>query len=178
MSVPNPQAPVPILIIEDDRDAIVLIRRLLTKAGIDGPISSVRDGEAAITLLQSLAAGTAGVGVDRPRLMFLDLHMPRVNGFGVLKWIQESNAFPDCAVVVMSTSDLASDIEKAYRLGACAYLTKYPEVQHLARIYEEAAQHAEGFLARVHALPFVQRRPMDSWITPEMAPGDASGNPR
>ncbi len=79
-----------------------------------------------------------GVGVyaDRerypmPRMLIMDLRMPIVTGFDVLRWIKEH---PKCAViptVILTSSENPMDIQQSYELGANAYLVKPPSIRAL-----------------------------------------------
>ena len=67
-----------------------------------------------------------------PSVMFIDIKMPRVNGFEVLQWLKDHQ---DCKVIptmVFSSSEHPEDIERAYQLGANAYLVKPNSTEQLA----------------------------------------------
>src|SRR6185436_8265559 len=89
-------------------------------------VSHVSDGREAIRYLKG-----EGKCVDRekyplPNVILLDLKMPGMNGFEFLKWLRTES--PDhhrlLPVIVMSSSALAQDVERAYTLGISAYMTK------------------------------------------------------
>src|SRR5262245_50106645 len=67
-----------------------------------------------------------------PDVLSLDLHMPLVDGFEVLAWLKR-HPIPDLLVIVLSTSDLREDIQKAKTLGAHHYVTKQPTPDLTAR---------------------------------------------
>ena len=95
-----------------------------------GPASihlvAVEDGSKAILYLEG-----KGVYADRdtypiPDMILLDLKMPRINGFEFLEWLRSKGPEDHriIPVVVMSSSGLKEDIDRAYRLGANSYLVK------------------------------------------------------
>lgn len=113
-----------ILIVDDSNDDVEFAIRALSEAGVAGPFRSVTDGDEAIAYL-----GGHGDYADRerhpmPRLVLLDLKMPRVSGFDVLQWLRERPDLRRVVVVVVSSSMDGRDVGRAYDLGANAYVPK------------------------------------------------------
>jgi CheY-like chemotaxis protein len=114
----------PILLIEDDPNDQVLIRRAFTKAKLMNPLHMVDDGDAAVDYL----AGD-GQYADRqlhplPTLILLDLKLPRRSGLEVLEWLRAQPSCRRTPVVVLTSSEDSADIARAYDLGANSYLVK------------------------------------------------------
>lgn len=113
-----------ILLAEDDENDVLFMRRAMTKAEVKHPLHVVADGQEAIEYL----AGEGKYG-DRttyplPRLIILDLKMPRKSGMDVLRWMR-TNPFVECLpTLVLSSSANRRDVERGYRLGANAFLVK------------------------------------------------------
>lgn len=121
---------VKILWVEDDPDDVLLIGRAICKAGLEPPVL-VRDGGEAVAYLSG-----SGRYADRsvhpfPALVLLDLKLPRMSGFEVLQWIQEHDEISRVPVVMFTSSQERTDIDRAYRLGANAYLLKSVDHDHL-----------------------------------------------
>src|ERR1700712_4146196 len=119
-----------ILQVEDDPNDVFLLQHALQKAGVRNPFQVVNDGQEAINYLSG-----AGHFADRqkfpfPCLVLLDLKLPLVMGLDVLKWIRQQVEIP-LVVIVFSASAEDSDVAKAYRLGANAFLTKPSEASKL-----------------------------------------------
>jgi CheY-like chemotaxis protein len=118
MSSPNRNRNV--LLVEDSDDDAFFFERALKEAGVSaGPIRLI-DGGAAITYLERAAAKSKDL--SETHILFLDLKLPVLSGFEVLKWIRDHKV--SIEVLVLSGSSLDLDIESARRLGASAYLIK------------------------------------------------------
>lgn len=113
-----------ILLVEDDPNDIILIKRAFTKSNIENPIQVVEDGEEAIAYL----AGQGHYGnrerYPLPILILLDLKLPRTSGHEVLEWLRRQPGLKRLTVVVLTSSQQINDINRAYDLGANSYLVK------------------------------------------------------
>jgi CheY-like chemotaxis protein len=121
----------PILLVEDNDDDVIFMTRAFKNAEIAQPLQIVNDGQQAIDYLAGAEAFADRARFPLPRLVLLDLQLPRKNGLEVLKWIREQPALQTLPVLVVSTSRETSDIESAYRLGANCYLVKPSTVGEL-----------------------------------------------
>jgi CheY-like chemotaxis protein len=113
-----------ILIAEDNDDYVVLLRRSLQKGALLNPVFVVRDGEETIAYLKGEGKFADRYEYPLPTLLLLDLKMPGKNGFEVLEWIREQPGLRRLRIVVLTTSDSPQDIDKAYELGANAFMVK------------------------------------------------------
>ena len=78
----------PILLVEDNADEVVLLRRALKLAGSTAPVCIVQDGAEAIEYLSLQGIYTDRIQHPLPRLMVLHLQLPRISGLGVLQWLR------------------------------------------------------------------------------------------
>ena len=125
----------PILVVDDDDDAITLIKHALAKAGIRSQIDVMEDGAHAIAYLKArLTEGEHSF----PLLLFLDLKMPGTDGFQVLDWIRGQPRLRRMLTVVLSSSTNSRDVDKAYALGAKTYFGKYPVASDVRSIFQLA----------------------------------------
>jgi len=108
--------PARILVADDSRDDVFLLRQAFSEAGLAASIDHMLDGEQAIQYL--LKADPA------PDLILLDLKMPRMDGFGVLEWLRTQPRLGHLPAVVLSASIIQEDKNKAKALGAHAFFTK------------------------------------------------------
>jgi len=120
-----------ILVADDDDNDLLLLERAFQRANVASRFVAVRDGEEAIDYL----SGT-GRFADReknpwPAVMLLDLKMPMLDGFDVLTWWREHGPARDLPIVVMSSSNQESDVDRAMALGAAAYQVKSGDLQCL-----------------------------------------------
>src|SRR3954469_4693640 len=112
-----------VLLADDSHDDRVLLQRVLGKCERLRLLNPVLDGEQTIAYLNGDGEFADRKTYPFPDLLLLDLRMPRVDGFHVLRWLRD-NGFPNLLVVVFSGSDHYADISKAVGLGAHLYHTK------------------------------------------------------
>ncbi len=113
-----------VLLVEDDANEVFLMQRAFQKAGLKNPLPVARDGQEAIDYLSHQGQFNDTTRYPSPGLMLLDLKMPRKNGFEVLEWLRQQPGLKPLIVVVLSSSSLITDINRAYDLGANSYLVK------------------------------------------------------
>src|SRR6266566_3274226 len=114
MSQQNPKVQPVILIVEDREDDILLIQKAFQRAKIATARQIVRDGEEAIAYLSGSGKYSQRNEYPLPWLVLLDLKMPRVDGFEVLKWIRSQPELNRLVVVVLTSSDQIKDVNQAY----------------------------------------------------------------
>lgn len=112
-----------VLLADDNATDAELTIRALEIGGVKQQIIWVQDGEAALHYVFR-----KGVYAQRapgnPRLMLLDLHMPKIDGLDVLAQIKSDAAARSTPVVIMSSSDQESDMARSYALHANSYIVK------------------------------------------------------
>src|SRR2546426_9128732 len=120
------------MVVEDEPDEVFLLKQAFQRVGLKNPLLVLRDGQEAIDYL-SRPGAASGPGVP-PALMLLDLKMPRKTGFEVLEWLRRQPELKRIVVVIMSSSNLMSDVNRAYELGCNSYLLKPGNVDQLAEM--------------------------------------------
>jgi CheY-like chemotaxis protein len=113
-----------ILLVEDSDDDVVLIRRAFEKAFIPTPIQVVHNGEAALMYLKGEGIFSNRAEYPLPNIVLLDLKLPGMDGFAVLSWIRKQPGVQTLPVIVLTTSNRISDVNRAYRLGANSFFVK------------------------------------------------------
>src|SRR5215471_9754217 len=113
-----------IMVVEDNEDDIVLIRRAFERAYVINPLQVVRNGEEAIAYLKGIGKYANRPEYPLPDLVLLDLKMPGLDGFDVLRWIREQPGLQSLRVVVLTSSEQMRDVNLAYQLGANSFLVK------------------------------------------------------
>ena len=124
-----------VLLVEDDLNDIFLVKRAFRMAEINNPLQIVTDGEEAIRYLRGDGKYADRNAHPLPRLIVMDIKMPRKTGFEVLEWVKAGDRpLHRIPIVIVSSSDNPTDINRAYELGANAYMVKpmnFREVEHL-----------------------------------------------
>jgi two-component system response regulator len=116
--------PVDILLVEDSPDDIELTLRTLNKHLVTTRIEVVRDGAEALDYLLCTGPHAARSIELKPRLVLLDLKLPKVNGLEVLRKIKSDPRSRTIPVVVLTSSSEDRDIAEAYQLGVNSYIVK------------------------------------------------------
>jgi CheY-like chemotaxis protein len=124
-----------VLLVEDDLNDIFIVKRAFKMADIPTPLQVVTDGQEAIGYLRGEGKYQDRDAFPLPKLIVMDIRMPRRTGFEVLEWVKNgSRLLRRIPVVIVSSSQNPSDINRAYELGANAYMIKpmnFREVEHL-----------------------------------------------
>jgi two-component system, response regulator len=114
---------VEILLVEDSDADAELITRSLRKANLVNRLVRVRDGVEALEFVFR-----TGPFKDRsaghPRLILLDLKMPRMSGIDVLRRLKSDESSKHIPIVVLTSSAEAQDVQESYKLGVNSYLVK------------------------------------------------------
>ena len=129
-----------VLVVEDNEEDVLLLKRAFRKARLANPLSAVNNGEEAIKYLSGVGAYADRTLYPVPFLMLLDLRLPRFSGFEVLGWIRNQPAFNGLIIVVLTVSDSVQDMNKAYELGANSYLVKSDNFDELIAVVKRVGE--------------------------------------
>jgi len=119
-----------LLLVEDDPGDQLLIRQVIESSTVPVQCVTVSDGGEALDYL----SGSIGSDDTRPDLVLLDLNLPRISGWEVLRRIRKDDALCELPVVILSTSSWARDVRGAYRLGANSYVSKPVTFEEFERL--------------------------------------------
>lgn len=114
---------VTIIMIEDDPGHATLIEKNLRRAGISNRIIPIDNGRKAIEFFTSSGA-YANQKLPESMLILLDLNLPEVDGFEILKRLKSSPATNLIPIIILTTTDNPREIERAYELGCNIYVAK------------------------------------------------------
>ena len=123
-----------VLLVEDDLNDIFLVKRAFKKANLTNPLQIVTDGVEAVQYLIGEGKYADRRAYPLPQLIVMDLKMPRKTGLEVLEWLKKDSSLKRTPVVIVSSSNQAWDVNRAYELGANAYMVKpvdFHAVEHL-----------------------------------------------
>ena len=120
-----------ILLAKDNDDYTELFKRALNAARINASLDVVRDGQEAVDYLAGAEPYADREKHPFPKLLLLDLKMPRMDGFEVLSAVRQRLGFTRLPVVVLTHSDNPADVRRAYELGATSYFRKPDSLEGL-----------------------------------------------
>jgi two-component system response regulator len=125
-----------VLIVEDDPDDLELTLHTFGEARITNPIEVARDGEEALDYVfcRGLHAGREAVP---PRLILLDLKLPKVGGIEVLRSIKADPRTRSIPVVILTSSREERDLIEGYQLGANSYIQKPVDFAQFQKVIRE-----------------------------------------
>lgn len=128
---------VEILLVEDNPDDLELALRALTKAALTNRIQVARDGEEALQFIFCEGPHANRKIEEVPRLVLLDLKLPKVDGLEVLQRIKNDPQTRAIPVVVLTSSREQSDVIRSYNCGVNSYIVKPVNFDSFAKAVEE-----------------------------------------
>ena len=115
---------VDILLIDDNNDDAELVMRELKKFNMANNLLHLKDGEEALAFLFGTGNFKDRDNKKSPKLILMDIHMPKLNGIEVLEKIKADPMTRSIPVVMLTSSKEDPDIKKCYQLGANSYIVK------------------------------------------------------
>jgi CheY-like chemotaxis protein len=128
---------VEILLVEDTATDAELTIRALKKHALVNNLVWVKDGADALDFLFATGAYTDRASAHQPKVVLLDLRLPRVSGIEVLRRIKSDERTHSIPVVVLTSSKEDIDVEECYRLGVNSYITKPVAFDEFLRVVGE-----------------------------------------
>jgi two-component system, response regulator len=113
-----------ILMVEDDSNDVSVALRAFRRHGMEDSVKVMHDGAEAYEFL--LGEDNAVNGERRlvPKVIFLDLKMPKLDGLRLLRELRTHERTRDVPIVIVTSSDRESDVRESYRLGANSFVVK------------------------------------------------------
>jgi CheY-like chemotaxis protein len=128
------------LLFEDDDNDAFLLQRALKKANINNPVRRVTDGQEGIDYLSGVGQYADRSKFPFPRVVLLDLKMPRKGGMEVLEWMKSHPEFKVIPTIIFTASKEQQDVAMSYGLGANCFVTKpskFEDLEYLMHILHE-----------------------------------------
>lgn len=119
LSAKSPHQRVKILLVDDSEADVYLFQEAFRGLQSVHELEIARDGEEALQLLHAAAEDQL-----LPALILLDLNLPKLDGFEVLSAIRADSKLRSIPVIVLSSSSARSQVQRAYQMGANAYIVK------------------------------------------------------
>jgi len=146
MSEPFNPAPIEILLVDDNDDDVVLLEESFKDSRFVNLMQIVRDGEQALRYLRREGEYHSA---RTPGLVLLDINMPRMNGFEVLKVMRSDPQLKQIPVIMLTTSTRDEDIARSYDGGACSFVSKPVNFEKL----KEVIKHFTLYWTLVSVVP-------------------------
>lgn len=128
---------VEILLVEDNPNDVELTLRALKKNNITNRIHVVRDGAEALEFIFSTDKYKDRNINEHPKVILLDLNLPKVNGLEVLKRIKDDERTRSIPVVMMTSSREEQDLVKSYKLGVNSYIVKPVDFSQFTNVVKQ-----------------------------------------
>jgi CheY-like chemotaxis protein len=126
-----------ILFVEDSTDDAMLTIRALKKSGFANNLHHVKDGAEALDFIYCRGIYDMRSIKDKPKLILLDLKMPKVSGMEVLQKIKSDPDLRSIPIVILTSSKEDPDIQKCYALGANSYIAKPVESDNFFNVIKQ-----------------------------------------
>jgi CheY-like chemotaxis protein len=130
-----------VLLVEDDLNDIFLVKRAFKLTGLRVPLQIVTDGQEAISYLKGDGKYADRTAHPFPYLIVMDINMPRKSGFEVLEWVKRDSLLRRIPIVIVSSSDNPAEINRAYELGANAYMVKPMDFLAVEHLFQSITQY-------------------------------------
>ena len=140
-----------ILHVEDDPNDVVLVGLAFRKAGLGVNLQVVNDGEQAVQYLSGKGPYGDRHAFPIPALVLLDVKLPRRSGLEVLSWVRGCEELRRLPVVMLTSSNQAGDVNRAYDLMANSYLVKPSALEELVELVKKIT----GYWLELNVKPLI-----------------------
>jgi two-component system, response regulator len=133
--------PIEILLVEDNPDDAALTIRSLKKLNFANKLVHLEDGAEAIDFIFRLGKYQDRPLDNAPKVIFLDINMPKVSGLQVLEKLKSNDLTRAIPVVILTSSAEDPDIKRAYELGANSYIVKPVDFENFSKTVAELGMY-------------------------------------
>jgi CheY-like chemotaxis protein len=135
------EKPIEILLVEDNPNDLELTLRALRKANLTNNIQVARDGAEALDFLFCEGAYANRKLEDGPKVVLLDLKLPKIDGLEVLRRVKTDERTKSIPVVVLTSSKEQKDVVDSYHLGVNSYIVKPVNFEGFANAVQEIGMY-------------------------------------
>lgn len=132
---------VEILLVEDNPADAELILMVLAETNLDAHVHVAHDGVDALDFLFRRNGYAELDPWQQPAVVLLDIMMPRLDGFEVLKQVKSHSETRDLPVVMFTSSKVERDVQRAYELGVNSYIQKPVDFDQLGKVLSAVAHY-------------------------------------
>jgi two-component system response regulator len=132
---------VEILFVEDNRNDAELTIRALKKSNIANKLIHLKDGAQALDFIFGTGEYEGRDILNQPRVILLDLKLPKVHGIEVLQKLKSEEATKNIPVVILTSSKEDPDIQRCYDLGANSYIVKPVDFERFSKAIAELGMY-------------------------------------
>jgi two-component system response regulator len=132
---------VEVLLVEDNIHDAEMTIRTLKKVNLANNLVHVKDGEAALEFIYARGRFADRQSSNLPKVILLDIKMPKVDGIEVLKQLKGHEASKTIPVVIMTSSKEEQDIINSYKLGVNSYVVKPVDFEGFARAVSQLGMY-------------------------------------
>jgi CheY-like chemotaxis protein len=136
-----PRMPKKVLVVDDDMAMVRVLETHLAQAGYE--VTTACDGIEAMEQ----------IGKARPDFMLLDIAMPRMNGYQVLRKLQSDPRYKDIAVIILTAKAEAADMDRGWQAGVAAYITKPINVDNFVTMLKRMEQFMDDGMGPAESIP-------------------------
>ena len=129
-------SPIDILLVEDDEADIEITLRAFEKGRLKNNVSVARDGEEALDFVYHKGKYQDEKKFHRPDLILLDIRMPKLDGFEVLKKLKSDPHYNFISVAMLTSSKNEEDVCKSYGYGAASYIPKPVSFEEFKKVVD------------------------------------------
>ncbi|MBE7413769.1 MAG: response regulator [Deltaproteobacteria bacterium] len=140
-----------ILLIEDSPESVALTKGAFSGCPVKAELAIAKNGEEALEWLFGVGRYKGRDPARRPELVLMDIRLPGMSGFEALQRIRAERLTSMVPVVMLTISELKSDIERAYRLGANSFLVKPLDYDEYTTMIRAACEYWVCFNRRPYA---------------------------
>lgn len=146
--------PIVILLVEDNPDHVLIIKRGLAANNVVNEVYVAKDGQEAMDYLLHQGEHNDPDKAPRPGLILLDIKLPKLDGFEVLQRIKQNPVLKAIPVIILTSSDQEVDIAKGYLQGANSYVSKPMQFKE----FIEKVRRLELYWILVNKLPVAREQ--------------------